>query len=77
MLSYYVTSRQYGLSPDYWDRYPDRITAVTQAQVHAAARSISTRRACKSSPWPPKITDLFKKYGTVVVYDTDGKRTWS
>ncbi len=23
---------------DYWDRYPERITAVTQAQVQAAAK---------------------------------------
>ena len=38
MLSYFVTSWRYRLPADYWDKYPERITAVTQAQVQAAAK---------------------------------------
>jgi len=38
MIGYYVTSWRYDLPADYWDKYPERITAVTPAQVQAAAK---------------------------------------
>jgi zinc protease len=78
MLNYYVTSRQYGLSPDYWDKYPERITAVTQAQVQAAAKKyLDASRVQIVAVTEPKMTELFKKYGTLVLYDTEGRRTGS
>src|SRR4029079_12978187 len=36
--SYAVTSWIYKLPPDYWDKYAERIAAVTPAQVQAEAR---------------------------------------
>ena len=66
MLSYYITSWTYRLPVDYWDKYPERITAVTQAQVQAAAkkypRSTASanhrrRRTTEGSRDPQEIWD--------------------
>jgi predicted Zn-dependent peptidase len=76
VLNYYVTSRQYGLPADHWDKYPDRIMAVTAAQVQAAAKKyLDASRLQIVAVAEPKITPLFQKYGTVVTYDTEGRRT--
>ena len=37
ILSNYVTSRRYNLPADYWDKYPERLMAITKEQVQAAA----------------------------------------
>jgi zinc protease len=76
LLDYYVQSWTYGLPADYWDRYPARVSAVTAAQVQAAA----------SKYWDParlqivavgdaKIADILKKKGPLEMYDADGKPT--
>jgi zinc protease len=76
LLDYYVQSWIYGLPADYWDTYPARVSAVTAAQVQAAA----------SKYWDParlqivavgdaKIADILKKKGTLETYDADGKPT--
>ena len=76
LLDYYVQSWIYGLPADYWDTYPARISAITAAQVQAAA----------SKYWDPaklqlvavgdaKIADILKKKGPVELYDADGKPT--
>jgi predicted Zn-dependent peptidase len=76
VLNYYVTSRQYNLPADYWDRYPERIMAVTQAQVQAAARKyLDPARLQIVAVLEPKVVDGMKKYGTLVTYDTEGRRT--
>src|SRR5207237_2797908 len=38
VLNLYVIRQMYGFPLDYWDRYSDRIMAVTPAQVQAVAR---------------------------------------
>ena len=38
MLNNYITRCLYKLPADYWDKLPDRIMAVTQADVQAAAK---------------------------------------
>jgi zinc protease len=78
VLNYYVTSRQYGLPADYWDRYPDRVMAVTQAQVQAVAKKyLDTARLQIVAVAEPKVTALLKPYGTLAIYDTEGRRTGS
>jgi zinc protease len=78
VLNYYVTSRQYGLPADYWDRYPDRIMAVTQGQVQAAAKKyLDPSRLQIVAVAEPKVATQLKAYGTLVTYDTEGKRTGS
>jgi zinc protease len=76
MLGYYVTSWRYRLPADYWDTYPARITAVTQAQVQAAARKYldPARLHIVAVGEPSKIADVLKGFGPVDRYDTEGRR---
>jgi predicted Zn-dependent peptidase len=76
MLNYYVTSWRYGLPLDYWDKYPERVNAVTQAQVQAAAKKYldPARLHIVAVGEPGKIAEVLAKFGTVETYDTEGKR---
>lgn len=64
-----------GLPADYWDKYPDRISAVSAAEVQSAAKKyvdlshmqwvcVGDRR---------QIQDVLAKYGTVAVLDAEGR----
>jgi zinc protease len=76
VLGYYVQNWQYGLPADYWDTYPARVTAITQAQALAAAQKY----------WAPgrlhivavgdatKITGILEKKGDLEIRDADGNR---
>ena len=77
MLNYFVTSWRFGLPADYWDKYPERITAVTQAQVQAAAKKYldPARLHIIAVGEPAKVADVLRKFGTVETYDTEGKRS--
>jgi zinc protease len=74
MLSYYTDNWSYGLPADYWDTYPARITAVTAADVQAAARKYwdPSRLQIVAVGDASKITEVMKKKGQLEVYDTDG-----
>ena len=76
MLSYFVTSWRYQLPADYWDKYPERIAAVTQAQVQAAAKKYldPSRLHVTAVGEPAKVAEILKKFGTVETFDTEGKR---
>lgn len=76
MIGYFVTSWRYGLPADYWDKYPERIAAVTKAQVQAAARKfLDPKRLQIVAVGDPETGPaVLKEFGTVEVYDTDGKR---
>ncbi len=76
MIGYYVTSWRYRLPADYWDTYPTRLAAVTQAQVQAAAKKYldPARLQIIAVGEPTKIADLLKAFGQVDTYDTEGKR---
>jgi zinc protease len=76
MISYYVTSWRYGLPADYWDAYPARIAAVTQAQVQAAARKYldPAKLQIVAVGDPATGPNVLKAFGTVETYDADGKR---
>ncbi|MEO6212889.1 MAG: pitrilysin family protein [Vicinamibacterales bacterium] len=75
VLNYYVQSWTYGFPADYWDTYAIRINAVTQAQAQAAAQKYwgASRLHIVAVGDAPQITDILKKYGTVDLYDADGK----
>jgi predicted Zn-dependent peptidase len=75
MIGYYVTSWRFRLPPDYWDKYPARIAAVTKAQVQAAAKKYldPARLQIIAVGEPTKIADLLKSFGKVDTYDTEGK----
>ncbi|HEY3382926.1 MAG TPA: pitrilysin family protein [Vicinamibacterales bacterium] len=75
ILGNYVTSWAYGMPADYWDKYPERIMAITQDQIQAAARKYfdSTRLQIVAVGDGKKIGEGLKKFGTLDIYDTDGK----
>jgi zinc protease len=75
ILGNYVTARRYGLPSDYWDRYPERIMAITKEQIQAAANKYldSARIQVIAVGDEKKIGEGLKKFGAVVTYDTEGK----
>jgi zinc protease len=79
LLSLYVTQWRYKLAADYWDRYPDRVSAVTREQILAAARKYlaANRLQIVAVGDPTKVGDTLKKLGAVETYDTEGKRVGS
>ena len=76
VLNYYVTSWQYMLPADYWDRYPERIAAVTQEQVRAAAaKYLDPSRLQVVAVAEPAVAAKMGVHGTLRTYDTEGRRT--
>jgi zinc protease len=75
VLSNYITRWIYKLPADYWDKYPERVMAVTQTQVQAAAKKYldPSRLQIVAVGDPTKVADLLKKFGPVETYDTNGK----
>ena len=75
LLNLYVTRWRYKLAADDWDRYPERITAVTAQQIQAAAKNYlaANRMQIVAVGDPPGVADTLKKLGDVETYDADGK----
>lgn len=75
IMNNYVTSYIYKLPADYWDKYPERVMAVTSAQVQAAAKKYldASRLQIVAVGDGKKIGEGLKKFGSVAVYDTEGK----
>ena len=76
LLGLSVTSWRYRLPADYWDRYPERVTAVTSAQVQAIARKYlaSDHLQIVAVGDPGPIAAGLKKLGVVEAYDANGQR---
>jgi predicted Zn-dependent peptidase len=76
MLNYYTQRWLYKLPSDYWDKYPERVSAVTAAQVQEAARKYldPSRLQIVAVGDAAKIQELLTKHGKVEVYDAEGKR---
>src|SRR2546428_6676652 len=79
LLNYYVTMWRYKLPADYFDRYADRVSAVTKDQVRAMAQKYldPARLQIVAVGDPTKVVDVLKKLGEVESYDADGKRITS
>jgi zinc protease len=75
IMSNYITSRIYNLPADYWDKYPQRMATITQDQVQGDAKKYLDAGAIQIVVVgdAKKIGDVLKKFGTVEVYDTEGK----
>ena len=75
ILNNYVTSRRYKLPADYWDKYPERLMAITKEQVQAAAVKYldPARLQIVAVGDGKKIGEGLKQFGTVEVYGLDGK----
>jgi predicted Zn-dependent peptidase len=76
ILGDHLTRWLYNLPADYWDKYPDRIMAVTQEQVQAAARKYldASRLQIVAVGDGAKVVDSLKAFGTIETYDTEGKK---
>lgn len=75
MLSYSITRWTYKLPADYWDRYPERVMAVTTAQVQATAKKYldPSRLQIVAVGDAGRITNILAGIGDLETYDTDGK----
>ena len=74
VLGNHITRWIYKLPADYWDKLPDRIMAVTQAQVQEAAKKYldPARLQIVTVGEAAKIGDIVRKFGPVTVYDVNG-----
>ena len=75
VIGYYTERWTYALPADYWDRYPARISAVTAADVQAAARKywdpaqlqiVAVGDAATTAP-------ILQKKGELQTFDADGR----
>jgi zinc protease len=84
LLSRWILVQDYGLPMDYWDQYPVEVAHTTADAVQAAARKYvdldHLQIVCVGDPKQPgndqkqAIRDVLNKYGTVEVYDANGKK---
>ncbi len=84
LLSRWILVQEYGLPMDYWDHYPAEVAQMSADAVQAAARKYvdidHLQIVCVGDPKQPgndqkqPVLDVLKKYGTVEVYDSNGKR---
>lgn len=75
LLNYAIIRKLYGLPDDYWETYPSKIMAVTADDVQRVARQYvnpQTQQVVVVGD-AKKIKPVLEKFGTVVVYDADGK----
>ena len=75
LLNYSITRKIYGLPDDYWETYPAKIMAVTADDVQRVARQYvnpQTQQIVVVGD-AKKIKAILEKFGTVVVFDADGK----
>jgi predicted Zn-dependent peptidase len=75
LLSYEITRRIYGFPEDYWETYPSRVMAVTADDVQRVARKYLNPEALQiiAVGDASKIRTVLEKFGTVTVYDAEGK----
>ena len=75
MLNLYIVRQPYKSPVDYWDRYTERIAAVTPAQVQAAARKYLDPRRLQivAVGDAAKIGPNLQSFGPVDVFDDEGK----
>lgn len=76
VLNYYVTNWVYKLPADYWDRYPERLMAITPAQIQSVAKKYldAGKMQIIAVGDGKKVTDILKKFGPLDVYDVEGKK---
>jgi zinc protease len=75
MLNLYIVRQLYRYPVDYWDRYTDRIAAVTPAQVQEVARKYldPKRLQIVAVGDAAKIAPILGSFGPLDVFDDEGK----
>ncbi len=75
LLQNIITQKLYDLPADYWDTYPQRVAAITADDVQRVAQKyvdLSHLQIIAVGD-ASKAREVLAKYGTVEVYDVDGK----
>lgn len=75
LLQNIITQKLYNLPADYWDTYPQKVSAVTAADVQRVAQKYIDMGHLQvvAVGDASKARDVLAKYGKVEVYDADGK----
>lgn len=70
-----ITQKVYGLPADYWDTYPQRISAVTPDDLQRVAKKYIDLNKLQiiAVGDASKIADVMKGFGTIELLDTDLK----
>jgi zinc protease len=75
LLDYAIALKVYNLPADYWDTYPAKIMSITAEQVQRVARKyiVPDDLQIVAVGDAAKLKPVLDKYGTVQVFDTEGK----
>ena len=75
LLQNIITQKLYSLPADYWDIYPQKVSAITAADVQAAAQKYIDLGHLQvvAVGDASKAREILAKYGKVELYDADGK----
>jgi predicted Zn-dependent peptidase len=75
LLGNILDQKLYDLPADYWDTYPAKVAAITADDVQRAAHRYVDLAHLQivAVGDAPKIRDVMAKYGTVEVYDANGR----
>jgi zinc protease len=76
VLGFAISSKRYDLPVDYWDVYPDRVMAVSAADVQRVARKYLNPDAMQlvAVGDAGRIKTALEEYGPVEVYDSEGRQ---
>src|ERR1051325_11308082 len=75
LLQNIITQKIYNLPADYWDTYPQKVSAITAADVQKAAQTYIDMGHLQvvAVGDASKAREVLAKYGKVQLYDADGK----
>ena len=75
LLQNVITQKLYNLPADYWDTYPQKVSAITAQDVQAAAQKYIDLGHLQvvAVGDAAKAREILAKYGKVEVFDAEGK----
>jgi zinc protease len=75
LLNLYIVRQLYNYPVDYWDRYPDRISSVTPAQVQTIARKYldPKRLQIVAVGDAARIESSLRSFGPLETFDDEGR----
>jgi len=75
LLQNIITQKIYNLPADYWDTYPQKVAAITAADVQKAAQKYldMSHLQVVAVGDAAKAREILAKYGKVELYDAEGK----
>ncbi|HKG48534.1 MAG TPA: pitrilysin family protein [Pyrinomonadaceae bacterium] len=75
LLQNIITQKLYNLPADYWDTYPQKVAAITPADVQKAAQKYldMSHLQVVAVGDAAKAREILAKYGKVELYDAEGK----